>query len=315
MRARLRQLATAALVLAACPAPAVDVGLSAAPDVPGDEVLRFVAVGDTGKGNDVQRLVAGGMTKACEARGGCRFALLLGDNIYQDGATASDDPQLATKFEEPYALVPFPFQVALGNHDYGANGAGWEFWKAAYEVDWSRRSPKWRLPARHYAFSDAHADFFALDTNALFWGFEADQRAAFEARRAASTRPWRIAFGHHPYRSNGRHGDAGAYDRVPGALPGSGSRWRDFFEDELCGKVDAYFAGHDHSLQDLGDVCGVNLVISGSGSSPTSVVRADRALFATSTPGFVLVEATARELVLHFVDANATVLYTRVIRR
>src|SRR5206468_4319411 len=90
------------------------------------ETLRFVALGDTGKGNDVQFAVGRAMADVCTARGGCVLALLLGDILYPGGADSATDPQWQKKFEEPYAPVPFPFYGALGNHDYGWS---WEYWK------------------------------------------------------------------------------------------------------------------------------------------------------------------------------------------
>lgn len=304
-----------ALLLAACAAPSepVAIGLVDTPDAPADEVLRFIAVGDTGKGNEIERRVGDQMARTCEQAGGCAFALLLGDNIYPSGAESDQDDQLRTKFDEPFTAVPFPFHVVLGNHDYGAEGAGWAFWRAKHEIAWRSRSTKWRLPARHYAFTERHADFFALDTNAIFWGYEADQVAALDARRTASKRPWRIAFGHHPYLSNGKHGDAGTYDALPSWAPGSGSRWKGFFDTQICGRFDVYFAGHDHNLQDHGEKCGVQLFVSGSGSSPWKLYRNDRVLFGSDAPGFALVELTARELKLTFVDADGKSLHTRTI--
>lgn len=47
--------------------------------------LRFVAVGDTGKGNDTQQQVADAIRDHCAAEG-CDFAVLLGDNLYPEGA-------------------------------------------------------------------------------------------------------------------------------------------------------------------------------------------------------------------------------------
>jgi tartrate-resistant acid phosphatase type 5 len=303
------------LVFAACTAPdAVDVGLTAGPDAPAAQTLRFVAVGDTGKGNDIQRRVGRAIAQTCEVRGGCSFALLLGDNLYPTGASSDDDPQFLSKFEEPFGLLSMPFRVVLGNHDYGAGGAGWAFWKAPHEIAWSARSPRWRLPARHYAFTEPHADFFALDTTALFWGYEADQREALRARLGASTRPWRIAFGHHPRWSNGKHGDAGQYDRLAPVMPGSGERWRRFFDAELCGRADLYLSGHDHNLADLGDSCGVALVVSGAGSSPYRLSRHDRG-FSVAEPGFAIVEVTSKRLSWTFFDAESRALHERALGR
>src|SRR5262245_60003455 len=103
------------------PTPA-DAHLSDAPLNPIDamraQVLRFIAVGDTGRGDDGIRAVAAAMKDVCDHRG-CDFILLLGDNIYYAGVDSVTDPQWQTKFEEPYAAIDLPFYAALGNHDYG----------------------------------------------------------------------------------------------------------------------------------------------------------------------------------------------------
>src|SRR6185503_5688881 len=65
-------------------------------------VVRFAAMGDTGKGNDGQKQVASAIEAKC-AQSGCDFVQLLGDNIYESGATSVDDPEWQLKFEQPYA--------------------------------------------------------------------------------------------------------------------------------------------------------------------------------------------------------------------
>jgi tartrate-resistant acid phosphatase type 5 len=289
------------------------------PERPGaDAVTRFVALGDTGKGNAAQFAVAAAMKTVCDARGGCGFGLLLGDNVYPSGTEGEDDAQFRSKFEEPYADLPFPFHPVLGNHDYGGNGSGVEFWKGQSEIAYSKHSAKWRFPAAYYRFHEGLLDFFALDTNSLFFGAGTaeDQEREVPPWIAAAAGPWKIAFGHHPYVSNGPHGNAGAYDGLPlGMLPASGLGVKAFVEQHLCGKVDAYLCGHDHSLQDLGAVCGTQFLVSGGGASATPLVGTDPAAFQASIPGFLLVEATAHRLAFSFFDGEARLLHTREIRK
>jgi hypothetical protein len=95
----------------------------AVPGLKADPTLRFVAMGDTGKGNQGQKDVGAAIAAHCAARG-CDFVQLLGDNIYDSGVTSVDDPQWQTKFEEPYKLVTQPFYVVLGNHDFYCRPAG-----------------------------------------------------------------------------------------------------------------------------------------------------------------------------------------------
>jgi hypothetical protein len=281
----------------------------------GETVLRFTALGDTGKGNDAQKAVAAAMKTVCDARGGCAFALLLGDNIYNSGASSVDDPQFQEKFEVPYQDIAFPFHVVLGNHDYGGNGAGFETQKAQVEVDYTAHSQKWSLPAKHYSFTAAPVDFVALDTNAAMFGQDSDQRTDAPAAITAATQPWTIALGHHPYKSNGPHGNAGNYDGLSYLPIVNGAGVESLVEDVLCNKVDVYLCGHDHSLQDLGNVCGVELLVSGGGASTTDLPGSNPTQFQASATGFLLGEATAHTLVFTFFDQSATQLHTRTITR
>ena len=299
-------------------APVVDAPretvLERAPSAP-DEPLRFVALGDQGKGNDKQYAVSAAMERVCEARGGCAFGLLLGDNIYPSGVEGPDDPHWKRTFEDPYGNIAFPFWAALGNHDYGGNGGGWEFWKAEAELAYARKNPKWKMPARHYAFGEGPVDVFVIDTTELFWGRGAEQATALEKRLKGSTAPWKIVAGHHPYVSNGGHGNAGNYDRLPATLPASGTPIKAFIEEVVCGEADLYLAGHDHNLQDLVSPCPTGMVVSGAGASTTRLVGSNPVHFQSDSSGFVLLTATAKELRLEFFDSEATKLHERVLTR
>jgi hypothetical protein len=278
-------------------------------------LVRFVAMGDTGKGNDGQREVAAAVAQRC-AQSGCDFVLLLGDNIYDNGVSSVDDDQFRTKFEEPYAAIALPFYVVLGNHDYGGNGAGYEFQKGQYEVDYTQRSQKWRMPDHYYRFTQAHVEFFALDTNDQMYYRADGQKTDMQAWIAASTATWKIALGHHPYRSNGPHGNAGEYDGVPFVPIANGAGVKDFFEAAICGRVDAYLCGHDHSRQWLTETCnGTELAVSGAGASTTDLPGGNSTRFQASTRGFLYVRIQGRTLTAEFVSSAGAVEFTRTITK
>jgi tartrate-resistant acid phosphatase type 5 len=292
-------------------------GPSVKPPPAPPDVTRFVALGDTGEGNATQFQVSRAVENVCQARGGCDFALLLGDNIYPSGVDAVDDAQFDTKFERPYANLDFPFHPALGNHDYGGQGAGIEYWKGQYEVDYSLRSRKWRMPAAYYRLNEPFADLFALDTNGIHLGFadRDEQEQTLPVWLSEARAPWKIAYGHHPYLSNGKHGNAGRYEGLPEWLPGSGTNMRDFVETVLCGRVDVYLCGHDHNLQDLGEACGTQFLVSGAGAKTTPLEGDNPTAFEAETPGFVLVEARADTLDLTFFDGFGKALHARTLRK
>src|SRR4051794_19915074 len=78
-------------------------------------IVRFIALGDTGKGNPGQYQVGAAMGTHC-ATFGCDFVVLLGDNFYPNGVGSTDDPQWETAFKKPYETVNVPFYAVLGNH-------------------------------------------------------------------------------------------------------------------------------------------------------------------------------------------------------
>ena len=235
----------------------------------GAATLNVVVLGDTGKGDARQMQVAQAIGKVC-GDVGCDFALLLGDNIYPSGVVGVDDRGWQTAFEIPYGTLNFPFYAVLGNHDYGARGEGYEFGRGAHQIAYSQINPKWRMPATCYDFAAGPAHFFAFDTMRMVWNQNND--AAAQERwfyaQPPPAKPWRIAFGHHSYRSNGPHGNAGEYDGRTWPPAQSGAAVRTFMQQTLCHSVDLYLSGHDHNRQILrgNDDCPMHLVVSGAGS-------------------------------------------------
>jgi hypothetical protein len=282
------------------------------------ETIRFVVLGDGGEGNDAQYQVGHTMAEVC-GQLGCDFALYLGDNFYSTGVSSVDDPQFDTKFEMPYADLEIPFYVVLGNHDYGASGLGIEAWKGNYQVEYTSRSRKWHMPNEYYSFTEGPATFFALDTNAIMWGVGTQtQQDWLDAEISGATTPWRIAFGHHPYISNGSHGNAGNYEGLPSLTPiMAGRHVRDLFEESLCDRVDVYFSGHDHNRQWLPEACGIQHFVSGAASKTTGLVGRgnDTDYEDDSEVGFLWVQIRGDELLGRFYDQNGDVDFEQTITR
>jgi tartrate-resistant acid phosphatase type 5 len=289
-------------------------GSSGAP--PTGQHIAFAAIGDGGKGNTDAKKIGDAVAAKC-LKSGCDFVQLLGDNIYDNGVESVSDGQWQTKFVDPYASIDLPFWVVLGNHDYGGNGAGYEENKADVEVAYSQTNPKWHLPARYYHHVEGPAEFFALDTNAQMYGKDDNQRTDFPKWIAASKSPWKIALGHHPYRSNGTHGNAGNYDGIPDFIPiASGKGVKEFAEDVVCGEVDLYLTGHDHSRQWLKETCqGTELVVSGAGAGTTDLPGKNIAYFQAKTIGFAYVEITETTLTITMIDGDGNEEHTRTVTK
>lgn len=273
--------------------------------------LRFIVIGDSGSGSAGQYAVGEAIARVCEQKGeivgdtafpGCDLVVGLGDNIYESGVTSVDDPQFEEKFEKPFEPVQLPFYMVLGNHDntgyVGGDGAGNA--RGEFQVDYTyfdgKLSNRWNMPDRYFLHSAGTTrtnprslvDFVALDSNPIAGGFAdpdiayayhtygIDQRNWAVNTLAGSDAVFRIAMAHHPYLSNGSHGNAGNYDRVPSEiLPVlAGERWKAFMEEAVCDQADFFLAGHDHDLQVLEAVpeCGrTEFVVSGAAGKTRSI--------------------------------------------
>lgn len=289
------------------------VGLAASASAPPASPLEFIAVGDWGRdGAYGQKQVAAAMG-VWAGEHPLRFVVSMGDNFYEHGVKSVTDPQWRTSFEDVYTAkgLQVPWLVALGNHDYRGN--------VDAQVEYSRTSPRWRMPARFFTQTETLADgtrlqLFVLDTSPFLDTYRSlisatkvskqdagAQRAWLERELAASTAEWKIVVGHHPIYSCGPHGDSKELvrDLVP-LLDRYG--------------VALYLNGHDHGLQDL-VVGGRHYVTSGAGSELTRVAPDGRTRWAAAVNGFVAGSLTRGALVLSFVDASGAVRHEATVRR
>lgn len=264
-----------ALWLACARGPALDEGGAEAPAIPGDTV-RFVVTGDAGLGNSAQWRVARAMRRLCrerdDARGpGCDFLVLLGDNAYPKGVEGPDDPLWESRALGPFRQLELPVYAILGNHDYG--NPPLDRRRAAAALGGPAEEGAWILPGPWYAFDAGPARIVALDTTAVMLGWTARQQRAFLAEQAAvaAGRPL-VVLAHHPFRSNGAHGNAGAYEGRRVLPYASGGRVRRLYEEGLCGRAALLLSGHDHNRQWLAPHCGVELVVLGAGAAATGLV-------------------------------------------
>jgi tartrate-resistant acid phosphatase type 5 len=273
--------------------------------------LRFVMLGDAGSGNDAQYAVADAMEQVCAQRG-CEFVLYLGDNFYDVGVESVMDEQFQDKFELPYMDLDLPFYVALGNHDYGLLANQWE--KSQYQIDYSAHNENWILPNEFYSFEMQHVKFHVLDTARLIYAQDVEPQREFirhELANASDDVLWHIVLGHHPYISNGSHGNAGHYDGLTSTNL-RGQHIQQFFESEVCGKAPVYFSGHDHDRQWLHPTCGTEFVVSGAGSKLRSFAhRDDNPTYWEDDQkhGFAWVEILDRTMTLVFYDSEGTLDY------
>lgn len=250
--------------------------------------LRFLAVADTGSGDENQRAV-GRQMAAAHRRRQIDLVVLGGDNIYPSGDLA----KVEATFRRPYAELlqaGVPFHAVLGNHDIRtANGVP----QVAY--------PSFGMGGRFYNLRRGPVEFFMLDTNG-----NADwqrQMSWLRTTLARSQAPWRVVVGHHPIYSSGFYGnDPHLRAKLSSLMERHG--------------VQLYINGHDHNYERSKPINGITyLVVGGGGASLRPVIATAQTARAASVFSFAEIEATPRELRLWAWDKNGQQLDQSVIAR
>jgi hypothetical protein len=233
--------------------------------------LRFTAVGDFGTGGLREQQVVDRLAQPGNAG---ELLLTLGDNAYSSGTEQEFQDRMFTPMAALLRKVPlFP---SLGNHEYVTN-QGQPYLDNFY------------LPAnnpagseRYYSFDWGPVHFVALDSNCAV-GLASSDRCTLAAQKswvaqdlAASQRPWKVAFFHHPPWSSGDHGSQLTMRREFGPL----------FEQY---GVDLVLTGHDHNYERSKPMKGDAVAPSGTRGIPYVVVGSGGANlrpFQDSQPGW-----------------------------
>jgi tartrate-resistant acid phosphatase type 5 len=258
------------------------------PDLPQDSTFGVLFVGDTGMGDENQRLVAGGMNAFC-LQNKCSVGLLLGDNFYPHGVSDTSDAQFQTKFEDIYKLLGFKFYPVLGNHDYGGN-----IWA---QVD--HESTHWKMGGEFYSISAGWIDLFALDTQQLKRSSKSPaQRRWLQDILPKSKATWKVVYAHHPVYSHGFHGNSHALKKFLAPLLESSD-------------VDFYLSGHDHDKELISEG-GVEYVVCGAGSKTRKIKRGQSTIFASDRLGFCHLLLSKESAVLSFLDETGSLEFQKV---
>jgi len=272
----LRQLASSLLVLTAKP-PHVSLALAS------ESLLTFAVIGDSGTGKAGQYAVAQQMKAVCE-KSRFQFVLMLGDNIYSDGA----GKKFKKKFELPYAPLlndGVKFYASLGNHDVRQG------------MDAQIHYDNFNMGGqRYYSFRQSDVEFFALDSTKM----DAAQLRWIEEKLQASTALWKVAFFHHPlYSSAKRHGSDMDIRRMLEPL-------------FVRYHVNAVFSGHDHVYERIQPQQGIQYFVQGaSGQLRKNGMKKKSALtaaFNDRTHSFLLVQVKAAEMQVEAIGEDGSVL-------
>jgi tartrate-resistant acid phosphatase type 5 len=260
---------------------------------------NFLIFGDSGTGKKWQHLVAKSMKKTCSIFG-CDFALLLGDNFYQEGVESIRDRQFIDKFEKPYNNLTSTIYAVLGNHDYGHGQKGIDA-----QISYSNYSDLWSMPNRYYHLDFSEIEIIALDTQ----NFDLKQRHWLVDKLSKPRKKWRIIVAHHPIYAYGGHGPNERLQKI--LLP------------NICGRVDGYFAGHEHNLQYLEAPCvqsnsnknfDIRLFVSGAAAKLRTPERGKFTKFYKKTRGYLLAKISKGTLSVDFINTARNVLHTVTLR-
>lgn len=274
------------------------------PDAPR---VRFAAIGDVGNRDWIQGTIARGVHAACD--GQCDFVVLLGDNLYDEGVADETDAERLACIVERYPSDHA--YLVLGNHDYRISAPLLS--RARNQLRWIREdtAPDGGTEARggfhFYRLQAGPVDLIGLDTNYLVRSklrVDYEDLLGWLGRLQHRSGRWTIVMGHHPYASNGAHGNAGAY-RDGGLRIWPGRFFQFFMQKHVLGRADLYLAGHDHNLQFFSRLQGMDTAQVVSGAGAKCRVRGDATNVADMERygyGFAIVEATSEALTVRFHD-------------
>ncbi len=244
--------------------------------------VSFAVIGDSGTGKEGQYAVARQM-KAARDKNRFEFVLMLGDNIYSNGAAKN----FKKKFELPYQALlndGVKFYASLGNHDVrsGLNA----------QINYDKFNMGGQ---RYYSFTKGEVEFFALDSTKM----DEAQRAWLEDKLKASQARWKVVFCHHPlYSSAKRHGSE---INLRATLEPLFVRYQ----------VNAVFSGHDHVYERIKPQQGVQYFVEGaSGQLRKNGMRKKSELTAAANDllhSFLVVQVTSHAMQVEAIGENGHV--------
>ena len=276
------------------------------------DAFKFFVIGDWGRnGEHHQQDVANVMGQAGD-NFEPEFVINVGDNFYCCGVASTTDPQWQVSFENVYKAhsLNIPWYSILGNHDYHGNPQA--------QIDYSKVSQRWKMPARYFTNVQEGVRFVYLDTNPFNKKYVKNaheyadvaqqdtkkQLAWLDSVLTTSPEVWKIVVGHHPVFSTGKHG------HTPELI----EQLKPILDKH---HVQAYFCGHDHDLQHQQPAdSGVAYFVSGAGSE-SRANKPDPAMtkFAKATSGYMAVAIKKDLMMIYAIDYKGNVIYKTSVKQ
>jgi len=276
-------------------------------NLPESSSLNFIIISDYGRnGFAHQKEVADIMGEIAEEVS-ARFIVTGGDNFQISGVESVSDPLWFSCFENVYThpSLHVEWYPALGNHDHGGN--------IQAQIDYSKISRRWKMPASYYTLVKARDSvsirLLILDTYSIVQAYSGNSRkyTVENAQKqihwadsvlASEKEDWVIVVGHHPVYS--AHPTRGNTEELVEYLRPVMNKY----------DVDFYIGSHDHIFQHLKDSTGtIDYFVNTAGSSVRREARNNMTVFAASSPGFSIISATKKNLSIYFIGIEGKALY------
>ncbi|MGK2861721.1 MAG: purple acid phosphatase family protein [Chitinophagaceae bacterium] len=304
-------------------APVINDGSYRGGTIPGikklDRSLNFLVIGDWGRnGENYQKEVAKAMGQAARDIG-AQFVITTGDNFYPYGVKSTADYHWISSFESIYRAqsLHVKWYPVLGNHDYISNPDA--------EVEYSKISSRWDMPARYYSkkyyvngdtsqgillvFMDTDPFEKKMQgsiTDSIKYTVSAsrDQEQWLEKILDDKTVKWKIVVGHHPVYTGGWRKNTPETKKM-----------REFLEPLFQKyQVNLYIAGHEHHLEYTKPGGLTHYIISGSGSEARSTtIHPEGGKFAASQQGFATFSISGNQAMIQFINYDGKILYNTLI--
>lgn len=279
--------------------------------------LTFYLFGDWGRDGKEGQVKVSELMNAAGKVAAPQFIVSTGDNFYPDGVETANDKQWKTSFENIYTgeNLQCPWYVVLGNHDYHSNPQA--------EIDYTRLSKRWNMPARYFVKSfmvdkqsSVSADFIFIDTSPLEDDYYKEKYKSklmsqdttrqlrwLDSVLTTSHAAWKFVIGHHAMYTGGKRIDDVPYVRK--------HLERIFIKHN----VDAYLCGHEHDLQYIQPKGRTAYLVSGAGSEIRPTGKLPFTKFAAAVNGFMALSLTADALYVDVLNTDGKLIFNSKIDR
>lgn len=276
--------------------------------------------------------VAWAMDETCR-NAGCDFGVMLGDNIYPEGATLGtdgidDQRRFSDMFDRPFGKLgagtpDFAIYAMLGNHDWKHSREG-----ALAQVRYLQQHPNFRMPGLFYRVVppgfEGEVELFVVDTEMLLASTRVAKDRLDEQGNELPTDEVEVWDDHiRPQTAEERE----MAQWLARSLAASTARWKLVFGHHalwsgggskyekaralrrlllpaLCRHADAYFAGDDHMLEVYTDDCNA---VDGAPAAPLPLLVSGAAgKYRPLHPGFMAQQARNNPQLGHLWSRGST---------